>query len=165
MQSKKLTAQQQKNFEAIWSKTLAAVDRHGWAVTSVFGGDNSPPFSYTIGLCRLGKPDLVMKGVGHDAAQSILNEIASAIVAGRLSGTAGEEVKEACSMPLRLVSTQDALPIFHLGATRFAKEYDHKLVMLQVAWPDESGKFHWEDGFDRHMSELQRLDKESVTLH
>ena len=145
-----------------WDQILAAVEERGWVLTHVLGTATTPPYSYTIGLSKVGKPDLVMKGIGSQYSDQILSAIASRIHSGSLTGFDGERVEKASSSPLILKSVPHAMKDFYLGALRFAQANQLTLSILQVAWPDESGKFQWEDGFDPWMGELQRLDRTDI---
>ena len=61
------------------------IRKHGWHCTSVGGGggDDTPPFSYTIGLMdTFGHPERVIFGFGLNLAHGILSIVARAAAVG-----------------------------------------------------------------------------------
>ncbi len=129
---------------------LAAVIReHRWAVQYVGPGEEpgEPAFGYTIGLFGLGHPELVVAGVGADAAHRMLQWAAGLVAGGRdlvpgelLLHDDGERalVVETCPNPGDVV----------LGANRwYRRPPEHSVPAYQLAWPHEDGRFPWDDGY------------------
>ena len=60
------------------------IRRHRWAVQYVGSeDDDEPPFGYTIGLFGLGHPELVVVGLGMEAAHGVLQRVAEDVATGR----------------------------------------------------------------------------------
>ncbi|MFP5371829.1 MAG: DUF4262 domain-containing protein [Actinomycetes bacterium] len=129
---------------------LARVIRtHRFAVQYVGSGDGpvEPPFGYTIGLFGVGHPELVVVGLGHDAAHGALDHVGRSVVAGR-NLVPGQLVGDD-SWPLSL--TVEVLPnpgevLF--SANRFyERPAEFSVPAFQLTWPDAGGAFPWEPGY------------------
>ena len=129
---------------------LAAVIReHRWAVQHVGPGEEpgQPPFAYTIGLFGLGHPELVVGGVGAEAAHAMLSWVAGLVAGGRdlvpgelLTHEDGsrELTVETCPNPGDVV----------LGANRwYHRPPEHSVPAYQLAWPHADGRYPWDDGY------------------
>ena len=129
---------------------LAAVIReHRWAVQYVGPGDDpgQPAFGYTIGLFGLGHPELVVVGVGAEAASAMLQWAAGLVAGGRdlVPGEllvhddgARELVVETCPDPGDVV----------LGANRwYCRPPEHSVPAYQLTWPHADGSYPWDDGY------------------
>ncbi len=149
---------------AILEEKRSQVEQQGWTLQHVLSTQTAPAYSYTIGLSKHGKPDLVMKGIGAQSADEILKTIVGQLLSGELKGVDGERVEKAANSTLYLKAAPDALELFYVGAMRFAEQNNHKFSYLQVVWSDPADKFPWEEGFDPWMAELQRLDKTDVSV-
>jgi hypothetical protein len=129
---------------------LAQVVRsHRWAVQYVGPGeeDDEPAFGYTIGLFGLGHPELVVAGLGADAAHALLGAVAGLVTAGR------------DLLPGELVTFQDDRPPLFveecpnpgdvvLGANRFyLRPPEHSVPAFQLAWQHRGGGFPWDPGY------------------
>jgi hypothetical protein len=63
---------------------VRVIRRHRWAVQYVGSeDDDEPPFGYTIGLFGLGHPELVVVGLGMEAAHGVLQRVAEDVATGR----------------------------------------------------------------------------------
>lgn len=119
------------------------VKRHGWAVQHVLAsGAGEVDYAYTVGLTGRGLPELVIFGLGHDAARSVLNA-----VAGRL--VAGEQV-EAPARLRGVVKGYDVTVMtvtdFQLLPLAFKVAGVPSIRALQIVWPDGQGRWPWEPG-------------------
>ena len=56
-------------------KALSDILEYGCHIIHVLSGDNSPPFSYSIGIWKTSRrPELIVIGMAHKYAQEIINE-------------------------------------------------------------------------------------------
>jgi len=66
--------------DATWDDYLehlrSMVSWHGWAIQGVERDGIHPPWAYTVGLTRMGKPELVVTGMPITRAARLLNEMA-----------------------------------------------------------------------------------------
>ncbi|MCW2607330.1 MAG: hypothetical protein JWO60_2023 [Frankiales bacterium] len=51
------------------------IERYGWHVTGVYGGRNSAPFAYTVGLTLHGLPELLVTGLRLERGATLLNHV------------------------------------------------------------------------------------------
>ena len=128
--------------------TAQLVRRYRFTVTHVCRGDEEDDvsFAYTTGLFGLGHPELVVVGVGSQAAHAMLDAAAQMVVEGRdlLPG-------ELLSWPDRRGLVVEHLPnpgdvLF--GANRFyARPDEFSVPAYQLAWPHADGTFPWDPGY------------------
>jgi hypothetical protein len=123
---------------------LGLIEKHGWAVQSVLGGDlpSDPPFSYTVGLTALGHPELILIGMPSQYAQRILNSLGEEVRKGHtyLANTTTADATDP-SAPVALIEVGD--PSMLLVAVELYQQVD----ALQVIWPDPKGRLPWDDGY------------------
>ena len=140
------------------------IQRHGWAVQSVFADPEAdePSFSYSIGLCQKGLPELIVLGLPHPLASELLH-----ILARRLMDM-GQDYKSLVG----IVDVGFNVPVFlHPCRAEDVKDYalraihrgGPKISFLQVCFPNPQGKFAWEVGFEGH-PKLYRILGEPVAV-
>jgi hypothetical protein len=128
--------------------TARLIREHRFAVTYVWGeGHGEPAFGYTTGLFGLGHPELVVVGLGQDAAHGILDRTARLVLDGRdllpgerLTWPDGEGglVVEVLPNPGEVV----------FCANRFYQRPDEFSVpAYQLTWAHHDGLFPWDDGY------------------
>jgi Domain of unknown function (DUF4262) len=126
------------------SHLLDIIDKHGWAVQSVLGGEepDEAPYSYTVGLTTLGDPEFVITGMPARPAQQLLNILGTEVKAGRRyhANTLTSDPTETAA-PVALIAVPDPSPL--LAALNFYGEIE----VLQVIWPDSSGRLPWVRGY------------------
>lgn len=116
------------------------IARHGWAVTAVAGsGHEHPDFAYTTGLTERSLPELIVYGLPLHLSGSLLNDMASQMVAGfgltsgiMIHSASGEEPD---IVVIQVVTTSDMVVTDALY-TNF--------TALQLVWPDLDGHFPWD---------------------
>ncbi|MGK2883061.1 MAG: DUF4262 domain-containing protein [Mycobacterium sp.] len=110
---------------------------HGWAIQYV--QDERMPFAYTIGLARMGLPELLVTGLPPTKAGWVLNGCAEFIVRDDRPWKPGETVSSPFGVaPLRLVEVEH--PDVHLPA---AVTLQGPIQALQLVWPDSDGHAPW----------------------
>jgi uncharacterized protein DUF4262 len=118
-----------------------------WAVQYVGPGEapDEPAFGYTVGLFGLGHPELVVVGLGPDAAHGLLDEVAGMVADGRdlvpgfvsPGGWAGRLFVEACPNPGEVL----------FAANRFYRRpAEYSVPAFQLTWPHADGSFPWDPG-------------------
>jgi len=133
-------------------RLVELVARYGWAVQHVLPGsaDEEPAFSYTVGLSRVGLPELVVFGHGQDCAHDLLNAVAGRLWDGapyRDDELVDDVLVRGALMLVRAVDTTRHLVWAHaLAAGRWPVE------AWQLVLPDAEGRWPWEPG-----SELAHL--------
>jgi hypothetical protein len=135
---------------------LAVIREHGWFHTRVFDADgDEPAFSYTTGFSAAhGFPEIIVFDLPQEVTHSILWDLWRALAAGhppgigkRVTGIFGNA--EAVLLPVARSAYAE-----HLGWNRWFYDGD-AFDCLQLVWPDRTGKFPWEGGFDERFVPAQ----------
>ena len=124
--------------------TSALIAQHGWALIGVFPakGDTGAPFTYTVGLTAQFLPELVVYGLGQQSAGAVLNAVAASMVdKGELKP--GDRV-DGILADGRSLAIIDLDPADAADFGMVHNIYGTLLSDRQVVWPDENGKFPWE---------------------
>lgn len=132
-------------------KNLELIKRHGWMVQSVLPGEDSPSFSYTIGLpAYLEVPELIIFGLGHEIESTILNEAVGQLEDfGKIDP---DKLVKGYSTRIETVVSHRA-SLFMAGAEWFNR--GKMPEARQIVWPDSNGRFPGEAGFDKKFLRLQ----------
>lgn len=124
--------------------TRCLIKRHGWALIGVFpaAGDTGQPFTYTVGLSAQFLPELVVYGLDQQSAGALLNAVAANMVdKGELKP--GDRVDDILADG-RTLAVIDLDPADAADLAMVHSIYGPLLSARQVVWPDENGKFPWE---------------------
>jgi hypothetical protein len=137
------------------------IERHGWVVQGVMV---KQPAYYTVGLGRLGHPELTIAGLPPESAATILNGLGGRVNAGeqfaddtRITGELEHD------LPLLTQEIpQAALSVFKVAAWWYRGNPDElpdgtQLRVMQVFWPDDRGRLPGEPGCRRSVIDAQRL--------
>ncbi len=116
-----------------------------------------PAFAYTLGLFHsFGHAEVLVMGLPLEAAHKVLNLIGNKVKAGRRY-TFGQEsagLLEGQWLTFRIIKPENYDEM--LGrAVRFYG--GQGFPALQCFWPDASGGFPWQEGFDEEWSGQQWL--------
>jgi uncharacterized protein DUF4262 len=129
-------------------KVIDDIKEYGWHVVLIPEQDGTPGWAFTIGLTRsFGHPEFVVFGLRSKVAHWLLNEIGKRIRSGHRFQV-GENVQgllESATCTLRPVATTWFRWFFGYAQWFYGGA---KFDVLQVIWPDWSGRFPWDDGFD-----------------
>jgi hypothetical protein len=130
----------------------AMIARYGWAIQGVFPGDDTPGFTYTVGMAAHGLPDVIVFGLPMDIAHPFLNQVCL-------------RMKEEGPLPLdtNLDDVANGLPTQFVAVPReeadkymFATRRRHAdYTAIQMVWPDAKGKFPWDPEFDPRFIDQQ----------
>ncbi|WP_406421829.1 DUF4262 domain-containing protein [Streptomyces sp. NBC_00873] len=121
------------------------VARHGWHVVMVPEDDIGPGFAYTIGLAHTHSvPELAMFGLDVHDMHRMLNTLGDRAAAGTPLDDGQEHQDVTASHPVVLrVADLRWYRTYFGRAIRFYRR--PPFPVLQVAWPDAEGRFHWEE--------------------
>ncbi|MEV7416320.1 DUF4262 domain-containing protein [Streptomyces sp. NPDC089919] len=134
------------------------VQRHGWHVVMVPEDEIGPGFAYTIGLAHTyGGPELAMFGLDVHAMHRMLNALGDTCAAGEVLADGRHHPDVVGGRRLALRQVDRGWYRTYLGrAIGFYRKTP--LPVLQVAWPDEEGRFHWDEQADeRHRDSQPQL--------
>lgn len=132
------------------------IKKAGFAFLSIAQDGKTPPFSYTVGITETyGCPELMIFGVGQNVADAVFNGLATRIKNGERFND-GDVASQLLNMPvaIKAVSKELAGPFALNVASRY-KGTKHVPNFQQIVYPDRSGKFPWEVGYDQGMRQIQ----------
>lgn len=112
------------------------VREHGWAVQHV--EDDRIPFTYTIGLCQAGLPELLVTGLSPKWAVRMLNTVAEYMVREKVP-----EPGDTMTLPDDWFAefVEVAQPDAHMGLA--VELYGTDLRAMQIVWRDKQGHSPW----------------------
>jgi hypothetical protein len=115
---------------------------YGWAVQGVERDRIHPPWAYTVGLTRGGRPELVVTGLPLGRATDLLNDVASHVLHAA-APRPGEQVPLRGGPVIEIVAVAE--PAAHLvTAVEF---YGPEIRALQLVHADDRGHWPWEVGY------------------
>jgi hypothetical protein len=141
---------------------VASIREHGWFRTQILGDEHGPDFSFTTGFwVTANQPELIMFSLRREIAHKVFWSLFGDAKAGK-SIAVGRRTNDVFGN-----SPAYAFPI----ARRFYRDYlgwslwfyggVDEFPCLQIIWPDRSGLFPWETGFDPAFAD----DQPDLTEH
>ena len=134
---------------------VAQVRNHGWFRTNVFQDEEGPGFSYTTGFwVHLQAPEIIVFSLTSEIAHAVLWDIYRD-VSGGASLQVGQRLPsifaniEAVLLPVSKTFYSD-----YLGWDRWFYGGDD-WPCVQLVWPDSSGAFPWEPGYEERFLNSQ----------
>ena len=140
----------------LFLKIDAIIKREGFAFLSIGQDGDTPPFSYTVGITETyERPELIIFGVSQSVANAVFNGFVAKIKNSECFND-GDIVVELLNMPvaIKAVSKEIAMP-FALNVGSRYRGSRHVPSFQQIVYPDQSGKFPWEPGYDEGMGQIQ----------
>jgi hypothetical protein len=126
------------------------IDRVGWAVTYVLPTPQDPPttvgFAYTVGLTAHDHPELMIAGLTPAIAHALLNDLAARMHDNAERFTHGQRISDLLAGYDAIITDGTATADLHPGAA-FARYGRDRVRLQQIVWPDQDGRFPWEDGY------------------
>jgi hypothetical protein len=141
-----------KDRKAVEAEFDAMIAKYGWAVQGVFGSDNSPPFSYTVGLSAKGYPEIIMFGLPMEIAHRFLNDMGRRFTNSGVPALDTDLDDVAEGFPARLV------PAPRSEADQYMYAVLHRFpdyTALQLVWPDKNRRWPWDSGFEPSLVKQQ----------
>jgi hypothetical protein len=144
------------SYEKLKAHMEALIAAHGMAVNPVEPSGKAPPFAYTIGQEPKGLPELIVFGLPPQVAGAMLYTMAGHMeaehAAGRPMGAGFITVPD---VPVRHALLEVSVAAASRYATVAHDRSEGKARYLQVIWPDESGLFPWESGYEDELRMYQ----------
>jgi hypothetical protein len=130
-----------EDFDRFMNQVFESVERNGWAVHTL-DIEHLPPWAYSIGMSRTGKPDVVIIGLEGTQGGQIINDVCERLYYGLAQGVSGEVLQDVANTPLRLVDLSHAEARPYARVAQFiAKVYQQEPRCMQILWPDSQGRF------------------------
>ena len=121
---------------------LDLMDTFGWAVQGVERDGIHPPWAYTVGLTRVGQPELVATGLSLRRATRLLNGQAAHLLHAP-AFQPGEQFELAGGPVIQVV--QVAEPTAHLETA--LQMFGPRIRALQLVHADDRDHWPWEPGY------------------
>ena len=125
-------------------KTLDDIEKYGCHVVGVMAEDDLPPFAYSVGIQqKTTKPELIVIGLKHELAHSIINDYNQRVVSGEVfePGKRYAGFIEGFECELRVVHSSHYKE--HLGYCHWLYHGWHFKV-LQLIYPTTTGVWPWQ---------------------
>jgi hypothetical protein len=135
---------------------LGDIARVGWSVIQINPDDprSQPPYSFSVGLYHThGHPEVILLGLNHAVAGSIINNIGGLVMLGRK-----------IEPDRRYDDFTNAGTVFKVVDSRFYEKYvgyarwlygGSNFPMLQCVWPLKSGLYPWDHGYPPEGAHVQ----------
>jgi hypothetical protein len=133
------------------------IARHGWHLVLIPPDHGAAGWVHTIGLSeRFAHPELIVFGEDLGVLAPLLNALGERIRAGaRLDAdTQLEGVLQGLALAVRSVEPKWTETFLGNAAWHYKRE---RVAALQCFWPDASGVFPWQAGFDESWRDEQPL--------
>jgi len=117
-------------------------DRTGWAVQGVERGRHRPPWAYTVGLTRHGKPELLLTGMDLEPSAEVLNAFARHAT-HEATPSPGDHFPSDGDPVFEFVEVAE--PTAHLDVA--VEFYGPKIRALQLVYVDDRGHWPWDVGY------------------
>lgn len=131
----------------------ALIEKYGFMLQAVFGGEDNPSFIYSIGLAQRGLPEFIFVGSCQPQASDYLMGAIEAAMAGTKIEpglVAPESEINPYMVPAWILQADDKLQTHAYGVTgQLARQgLPAEATLFQVVMPDMSGRFPWENNYD-----------------
>jgi hypothetical protein len=134
-------ALQDEAAEQVRQDLQRVIDRFGWAVLHGGGNPGDPRWSSTVGLTALGHPEVIVVGLPFEAGEKYLNLVGEAVRGGaRFTPGVTTTALTDASAPVVFLQVEDD------PRTSVAEQFYGDIEVLQLVWPDSTGKLPWEEG-------------------
>lgn len=120
----------------------------GHVIQIIKGGEDEPPFGYTVGLHESGWPEIIIIGTEQASSHAVLNAVITYLRKSDRRPVDGMVISGITEYPLRLQAVRGQADPWIIVATRRAKKIkgSDRVEVLQLIWADENGKYPGEEG-------------------
>lgn len=110
-------------------------------------GEAATPFAYTVGLTGHDLPELVIAGLEPHLSYTLLNGLAVRVRYRAERLTHGQRVANLIADYDVAIVEGPATEALH-PQTAYARYGADRVRLQQIVWPDEHGRFPWDDGYE-----------------
>lgn len=129
------------------------IEEHGVHLMWIHGTESEPPFAYTVGLTRLGHPELITFGMSGQDSAWVLNNLAFRVRDGVQRFDTPQCIFEFSNgFSAQLIAVEDSSEHLTLANRMFRPAEDSPISALQVVFPDSQHRWPWEpeSSFSHH---------------
>ena len=126
---------------------FAKIVEHRWGVLSIPDDESVGVYSYTVGMRARFGHELCVFGIAPSKAVHILNHAGNvAEESGPFAeGERRSDILNGYDCVFRTVAASRHEDLFTYGLWYNGRG----MTVLQLVWPDDAGRFPWDDGYDR----------------
>ena len=125
-------------------KALDDIENFGFHVINVMEGEDSPQFTYSIGINqKQGMPDLIVIGLKHKLAHSIINNYKDRLLAGESFENGKFYSDFLGEFDVTFIEVHQKHYKEYLGWGLWLNNGDN-FKMLQLVWPTTDGVWPWD---------------------
>jgi hypothetical protein len=137
-------------------KLLSDIQEVGWHIVVIEADDTGPGYAFSVGLFHsYDHPEIIIFGLKQEIAMQFINNIGVQVKSG-IRYSSGTEVDELANLRSAFLDVPQSHYREYIGyALWFYEAFD--FPVLQCIWPDKSGRFAWEEGYDVRFSKLQPI--------
>lgn len=142
--------------QQIYDNINLDIKQYGLSVMGVYPTkeDEGLPFTYSIGLCVLDIPELLIVGLGPRQAQPIINSLYQQYIEELINWSKpciiADCMGNGYSLAFLSVEDERCKKDYTIQVGQFFGSEDYQV--MQVIFPDKHGKFPWDDDYDaEHM--------------
>jgi hypothetical protein len=138
--------------EQIDNQIRERIAKHGWTHIGVFNTEETPadefgpPFTYSVGLTERGMPEIVILGLPPKMAMGLINDTVHMWTEEGVSAFNVPVQGILKGMPVMYLEVEPEKESWYFSATR--RFYGDRVKPVQMIWPDEDGRFPWQEGFN-----------------
>lgn len=138
-------------------KVLGDIARVGWSVIGIEESEEGPQYAFSVGMgYTLGTPEIAIMGLRFATAGHIINDIGELMRSGRVFAPGERSDEVVASFPVEFIEIAPRFYAEYFGYARWLNR-GNDFRMLQCVWPDKSGVFPGEEGYEAGFFALQRL--------
>jgi hypothetical protein len=136
---------------------LANVERVGWHIVGIDADGEGPGYAFSVGLFHtLQHPEIIIFGLPNERVAELINIIGIQVQGGARFNAGDQSNDIVDGFPVAFTDVPKNVYKEYVGyALWFYKSFD--FPVLQCVWPDKSGLFPWQEGYDRSFIQLQPL--------
>ncbi len=133
------------------------IDKFGLNVRHVLAENDSPPFSYSIGLVKsYNHPEIIIVGLKHQLAQILINNMAADIKKGKVFVPFKYEANILDDFNCYIIEVEKSNYDGYVGGAQRYYNGD-EFALLQCIYPTVKGIYPWEDEWPESIKNLQPI--------
>lgn len=169
-QANKDSKEAELQFQKMMSRVRREILFHGWSAQFVPAKTSKvvdlasqrrikSSFCYTAGLSNLGLPELIVYGISEKLAHTIFDSVIACLLdddvldnlvsSDRL--VLPKAFAGALDVVVQLLPEVDVTLHAPLAAVVAKEQGENQPLLAQIIWPDQNGKFEWEEGSNQQL--------------